>query len=136
MALTTGTASNYGSEFHFPSGTVIYAAQVVGFPEIAMGERNITNQGSGGKEERVPNGLVSAGDFTVKVINTPGNTSLHTDRDAGTERVCFLKGKVHTYLFTGWIKSVKEEDADASAPDSSILTLVVTPHGGVTIGNA
>ena len=134
MTITTGTASNYASEFHFPSGTAIYAAQVIGFPEIAMGERNVTNHGSGGKEERRPNGLVSASDFTVSLMNTPGNTSLHTDRDAGTERLCFLKGKVHTYLFTGWIKSVKEEDADGSSPDSSKLTAVVTPVGAITIG--
>ena len=135
MALTTGTASNYGSEFHFPSGTIIYAAQVIGFPEIAMGERNITNHGNGGVDERAPNGLVSASDFTLALLNEVGNTSLQTDRNAGTERVCFIKGKVNTYLFTGWIKSVKEEDADASSPDSSKLTVVVTPRGGITIGN-
>jgi hypothetical protein len=134
MALTTGTASSYGSEFHFPSGTIIYAAQVVGFPEIAMGERNITNHGNGGREERAPNGLVAAGDFTVQIISTSGLTSLHADRTAGTERLCFLKGKVHTYLFTGWIKSIKEEDADATNPDSVKATLVVTPRGEVTIG--
>lgn len=134
MALTTGTASQYGSEFHWPTGTAIYAAQVIGFPEIAMGERNITNHGNGGREERVPNGLVAAGDFTVQILTTPGNTSLHTDRTAGTERVCFLKGKVHTYIFTGWIKSIKEEDADGQSPDSSKLTVVVTPHGEITVG--
>lgn len=134
MALTTGTASNYGSEFHFPSGTAIYAANIIGFPEISMGERNVTNHGSGGREERRPNGLVAAGDFTVGVINHPGTTTLHTARDAGTENVCFLKGKVHTYLFTGWIKSIKEEDADGQSPDSSKLTVVVTPVGQITIG--
>lgn len=134
MALTTGTASSYGSEFHFPSGTIIYAAQVIGFPEVAMGERNVTNHGNGGVEERRPNGLVAASDFTLSLINVPGNTSLHSARDAGTVNTCFLKGKVHTYLFSGWIKSVKEEDADGSSPDSSKLTVVVTPVGGITIG--
>lgn len=132
--MVTGTASNYSSEFHFPSGTAIYAAQVIGFPEIAMGERNTTNHGSGGKEERQPNGLVAASDFTVSLLAVPGHTSLHTDRDAGTVRLCFLKGKVHTYLFQGWIKSIKEEDADSTSPDSSKLTVVVTPVGGITIG--
>lgn len=135
MALTTGTMSGYGSEFHWPSGTAIYAAQIIGFPEIAMGERNVTNHGNGGYEERRPNGLVAAGDFTLSIINTPGNTSLHTDRTAGTERVCYLKGKIHGYLFTAWIKSIKEEDVDGSSPDSSKLTVVVTPVGQVTIGN-
>lgn len=136
MALTTGTMSSYGSEFHWPSGTIVYAAQIIGFPEIAMGERNVTNHGNGGFEERRPNGLVAASDFTLGIITTSGNTSLHTDRSAGTERVAFLKGKVHTYMFTGWIKSIKEEDADGSNPDSSKLTVVVTPVGQITIGNA
>jgi hypothetical protein len=136
MALTTGTISAYGSEFHFPSGTVIYAAQVLGFPDIAMGERNTTHHGSGGKEERQPNGLVAASDFTLSLIAANGHTALHTARDAGTVNLCFLKGKVFTYLFQGWIKSIKEEDADASSPDSSKLTVVVTPAGGVTISSA
>lgn len=134
MALTTGTASSYGSQFQWPSGTVQYAAQVIGFPEISMGERNITNHGNGGFEERASNGLVAAGDFTLSLINEVGNSSLQTDMAAGTERVAFLKGKIHTYIFTGWIKSIKEEDADASSPDSSKLTVVVTPRGQVTIG--
>lgn len=135
MALTTGTASQYGSEFHFPSGTAIYACQVIGFPEIAMGERNITNHGNGGVEERAPNGLKSVGDFTLSLIATPGHSSLHTDQSAKTERTCFLKGKVFTYTFVGWVKSIKEEDADASSPDSSKLTVVVTPRGDITVAN-
>lgn len=134
MALTTGTASNYGSLFYWPSGTVVYAAQIIGFPEIAMGERNVTNQSSGGFEERRPNGLVSAGDFTLSLQNVVGNSALHADRDAGTERVAFIKGKVHTYMFTAWVKSIKEEDADATKPDSSKLVVVLTPVGQITIG--
>jgi hypothetical protein len=133
MALTTGTASQYGSEFHFPTGTVIYAAQVLGVPEISEGERNITNHGNGGFEERAPNGLLSAGDFTLSILATPGHLALHTAQAAKTENVCFIKGKVFTYLFTGWIKSIKEEDADATSPDSSMLTVVVTPRGQVTV---
>jgi hypothetical protein len=133
MALTTGTISNYGEEFHFPSGTIIYAVQVIGKPEYAMGERNITNHGNGGYEERAPNGLLAASDFTLSLIATPGNVSLITDQAAKTERVCYIKGKQFGYLFTGWIKSVKEEDADASSPDSVKLTVVVTPRGQLTI---
>ena len=136
MALTTGTATNYGSEFHYPSGTVVYAAQVLGFPELSAGERNTTNQGSGGFEERRPNGLVSAGDFTLSLLATPGNTlSLYTDMKAKTERVCYLKNPVHGYLFTGWMKSIKEEDADAKSPDSVKLTVVVVPAGEITLAN-
>ena len=133
MSLTTGTMSNYGEEFHFPSGTAIYACQVIGKPEIAMGERNITNHGNGGFEERVANGLLAASDFTLSIITTPGHLALYTAAAAKTENVTYIKGKEFGYLFTGWIKSVKEEDGDASSPDSSKLTVVVTPRGQVTI---
>jgi hypothetical protein len=125
--------SNYGEEFHFPSGTAIYAVQVIGKPEIKEGERNITNHGNGGFEERVPNGLLAASDFTLSVLSTPGNLLLFTAAAAKTENVCYIKGKQYGYLFTGWIASVKEEDGDATSPDSSKLTVVVTPRGQVTI---
>jgi hypothetical protein len=137
MSLTTGTMSGYPSEFHWPSGTLIYAAQVLDFPELVMGERNITNFGSGGKEERVPNGMLAAGDFTLSILSTSGQmNTLATDQAAKTEKVCFLKNPVHTYLFTGWIKSLKEESVDATNPDSVKLTVVVTPHGEITLGNS
>lgn len=137
MALTTGTASNYASEFHWPTGTVVYAAQVIGFPELSMGERNTTNHGSGGFEERRPNGLTSAGDFTLQLIATAGNLSgLYTDMKAKTERVVYLKNPVHGYVFTGWIRSIKEEDADATAPDNVVATVTVTPAGEITLANS
>lgn len=135
MALTTGTMSSYGEEFHFPSGTIIYAAQVIGKPEYAMGERDITNHGNGGFQERTSNGLLAASDFTLSILATPGNIALHTARNAGTENVCYIKSKQFGYLFTGWIKSIKEEDADAANPNSVMLTVVVTPRGQLTITN-
>lgn len=133
MSLTTGTVSNYGEEFHFPSGTIIYAAQVIGKPEYAMGESPVTNHGNGGFEERAPNGLLAASDFTLSLLATPGNLSLFVAQAAKTENVCYIKSKQFGYLFTGWIKSIKEEDADASSPDRVKLTVVVTPRGQLTI---
>jgi|SRR3990167_34486 len=134
---TTGTMSSYGSLFSFPSGTNIVPAQVIGFPELAQGERNTTNHGSGGFEERRPNGLVSASDFTLQVLSTPNQlTTLYTDMKAETERVCHLKNPSYQYVFTGWIKSIKEEDADATSPDNVVATVVVTPVGEITLANS
>jgi hypothetical protein len=133
MSLTTGTMSNYGEEFHFPSGTAIYACQVIGKPEIKEGERNITNHGNGGFEERVANGLLAASDFTLSILSTPGNLLAFTAVAAKTENLCYIKGKQYGYLFTGWIAGVKESDANAPSPDSSMLTVTVTPRGQVTI---
>ena len=137
MAITTGTMSSYGSLFSFPSGTNVVPAQVIGFPELAMGERNTTNHGSGGFEERRPNGLTAAGDFTLQILSTPNQlTTLYTDLKAKTERVSHLKNPSYQYVFTGWIKSIKEEDADAKSPDSVMATIVVTPVGEITLANS
>jgi hypothetical protein len=131
---TTGTASSYGSQFSFPSGTALYAAQVITFPEMTMGERNITNHGNGGYEERKPNGLKAVGDFTLSILSTPLLiASLKTDKDASTERVCHLKNPINQYTFTGWIKSIKEEDADGTSPDSVKAMIVVTPVGDISV---
>lgn len=137
MALTTGTASNYGSLFSFPSGTSIVPAQVIGFPELMMGERNTTNHGSGGFEERRPNGLTSAGDFTIQILSTPNQlTTLYTDLKAKTERTAHLKNPTYQYVFVGWIKSIKEEDADATSPDSVKATITVVPAGEIALANS
>lgn len=134
---TTGTNTNYASQFSFPSGTVIYAAQVIGFPEIAMGERNVTNHGNGGFEERKPNGLVAVSDFTLQILSTPGAiASLKTDLEAKTERTSHLKNPINQYTFVGWIKSIKEEDADGTSPDSVKATIVVTPVGALTVASS
>lgn len=135
MTISTGTMSNYGEEFHFPSGTMIYAVQVLGKPEYAMGERNVTNHGNGGFEERVPNGLLAASDFTIGILATPGNIAIKSALVAKTENVCYLKSKQFGYLFTGWIKSIQEAEADAQTPDNVMLTVTVTPRGELTITN-
>jgi hypothetical protein len=109
-------------------------SQVIDYPEISEGERNVTNHASGGYEERRPNGLTMQGDFVISMIETPGVLStLKTDMEAETERVSFLKDPVGGMIFTAWIKSVKREPADAQAPNSSKLTVTVTPVGKVTI---
>lgn len=129
---TTGTSSSFGDEFHWPSGTIVFAAQVINVPEISVGERNVTNHGNGGYEERKANGLHMAGDFTVEIIATPGHLALYTDMDAQTERVCYLKYAPFGYVFTGWIKSIAPSTSDATGPDSGKLVLTVTPVGKVT----
>jgi hypothetical protein len=139
MALPTGTVSNAGTEFHFPSGTIVYAAKIIGFPEIAMGERDSTSHGSLSagviQGQREPNNRVDASDFTIGLLEVTGHSALYTDMKAGTQRVCLLKSKTRQFTFTGWIKSIKQEDANVDSPDSVKATVVVTPVGEITIGN-
>lgn len=132
MPLTTGTFSNYASEFHWPSGTNLVYCQVTNYPEIVQMERNITNHTNGGWEERVPAGLSAAGDFTLVLLATPGvRASLETDRAAKTQRTAMLTDDEGNLTFVGWIKSIQKESADAQSPDSVKLTVVITPVGQV-----
>lgn len=136
MAITTGTFTNEASFFHYPSGTVIYACEVLSYPEISVEERSTTNHSSGGFAERRNAGLISAGDFSLSILSTPNALgSLYTDMKAKTERVCFLEGQIDGYIFTGWVKSVQKESADSTAPDTEKVTVTVTPVGEITIVN-
>jgi len=126
------STSNYGSTFYFNG--VLYYAQVLGFPELSMGERNTTNHGSGGWEERRPNKLNSAGDFTMKILSDSVNVAaLEAARKAGTEATCVLCNPVNQYSFTGWVKSIKEDDADSEKPNNVAALITVTPIGEITI---
>lgn len=125
--------SNYGSTFSFAASPVLQA-QVIGFPELSMGERDTTNHGSGGWQERRPNGLMSAGDFTIKVLSDVQTIAdLFVAQKAKTEGQCYLANPVHSYSFAGWIKSIKEDDADAANPDSVTATITVTPIGEIEL---
>lgn len=136
MAIMTGTFTNQGSQFHYPSGTVIYGCEVLAYPEISVEERSTTNLGSGGFAERRNAGLISAGDFSLSILSTPNALkSLDTDMKQKVERVCFLEGQIDGYLFTGWIKRIQKESADSTSPDTEKVTVTVTPVGEITIVN-
>lgn len=138
MALTTGTMSTYGSQFSFPSGTVIYACEVIDVPELTMNERSTTNHGSGGFDERRPNGLVSMGDFTVGILSTPNAiNTLKTDAEAGTERTYHIKGRVYQWVGVGWISHIKPEALQGTPDaDTEKVTVTITPVGSVGQANA
>lgn len=138
MALATGTMSTYGSTFAFPSGTNLYACEVIDVPEGTMHERTTTNHGSGGFEERRANGLVSYGDFTVSVLSTPdAMNTLSADLKAGTERTFHIKGRVYQWVGVGWISHMKPE-ALSGMPDAKTekQTITITPAGNVVQANA
>src|SRR5687767_4438061 len=98
MPISTGTASNIGSEFHFPSGTAVFAAKIIGFPELVGMERDTTTHGSssGGVVygQREFANRVDASDFTLELLEVTGHSTLYTDMAAGTQRSCLIKGKV------------------------------------------
>jgi hypothetical protein len=137
MALATGTISNAGSLFYWPSGTAAYGCKVVDWPEIAGGERDTTahNGVTGGVVfgERRFNNRVDAGDFTVLLLETNGLSTMYADQQAGTERTVNIKGLVRQFTFVGWIKSIKPEQADVDAPDTQKVLITVVPVGGITV---
>lgn len=135
MPLTTGSASNYGGSFGFPSGTV-YPCLVLDYPELKMDAIQITNHASGGNTEYIPSGLQDVGEFSLSILGQHGTYgTLKTAQVNKTVNVCCLTNPLDSMVFSGMLTSVKEEAADAQSPDAVKLTITVRPTGGITIAN-
>jgi len=133
--MTTGSASNYGGGFGFPSGTV-YPCIVLDYPESKMGALQITNHAGAGKTEYIPSGLTDNGEFSLSILGQHGTYgTLKTAQAAKTVNVCCLTNPLDSLVFSGMITSVKEEAADAQNPDAVKLTVSVQPTGDITIAN-
>jgi hypothetical protein len=141
MGLSTGTVSNAGTEFSFPSGTVIYGASVIGFPNVEGGEMDTTTHGSNDGSgsvlfgQREFNNRLDAGNFTIGLKEVTGHSSLYTDRDAGTQRTFHIKGKARQFVGVAWIKSIQPNDADSDNPDAAKLVVTLVPVGRVRSAN-
>jgi hypothetical protein len=133
--MTTGTYTNYGGAFGFPSGTY-YPAQVLDYPELTEKSLDITNHASGGEDEAIPSGLIVSGEFTIAILAQHGTLgTLKTAMTNKTINTCHLTNPIDSYVFKGFLTSVKEEAADATNPDAVKITLKVKPTGGVTIAD-
>ena len=132
---TTGTSSNYGSNFQFPSGTT-YPAQVLDFPTSHMGVVSTTNHAGGGVTEYIPNGLLDISEFNLILLGQHGTmNTLKTAQVAKTVALCVLSDPIDTLLFNGMIMDVGKESADADNPTASRIPVTVRPTGGITISN-
>ena len=135
MALTTGTMSNYGGSFGFPSGTA-YPAMVLDYPELKMDAVTITNHAGGGVTEYVPSGLLDVGEFSMEILGQHGTfNTFKTAQVNKTVNVCCLTNPIDSMVFSGFITSAKEGSADASSPDAVKIALTVRPTGNITIAN-
>lgn len=133
--MTTGTSSDYGGTFQFPSGTA-YPSMVLDYPELTMAGVEITNHAGGGVTEYVPSGLLDVGEFALSILGQHGTlNTLKTAQVAKTVALCVLTNPIDTMLFNGMLTSVKEEAADATSPDAVRITLSVRPTGAITISN-
>lgn len=141
MPLSTGTVSNAGTEFSFPSGTVLYGAKVLSAPWMESGERDTTSQSSNDGSgnviygQREFNNRRDAQDFTVGLLEVTGHSSLYDDANAGTQRSFHYKGKVRNFFGTAWIKSIQPNDADIDSPDSVKVIVTFVPVGKVGHSN-
>lgn len=141
MSISTGTVSNAGAEFGWPSGTALYGAKVLSAPWMDSMERDTTshasNDGSGnviyGQREFA--NRRDAQNFTVGLLEVTGHSSLYDDANAGTQRTFHYKGKVRNFVGTAWIKGIQPNDADIDSPDSVKLIVTFVPVGKVGHGN-
>lgn len=130
---TTGTYSNYGSVFHFPSGTA-YAAVVLDYPEVKEDAIEITNNTSGNVSEFIYSNLVRLSPFSISLLGRPGiYSTFRTHQTNRTIGSCVLSDAVETYTFQGLITNVKHEPSDQQKPDAAKITITVQPTGGMSV---
>lgn len=124
--------SNYGSTFTF-NGATIGKCIVIGFPELATAEADITNHSSGGFGESIPNGLIRISDITMSLLDETGVfAALRTYMVNKTIATAVISNNGTPITGSAWIKSVKLEDADAQSPDANKLTVVLACTGSWT----
>jgi hypothetical protein len=125
-------ASNYGSLFTFNAAS-IGKCIVTGFPEVVMGDAETTNHSGAGYAESIPDGLVRVGDLTLSVLDEAGvYTAIRLLMTNKTVATAIVTNNIDTITGSGWIRSVKVEDADANDPDANKLTVVVACTGAWT----
>ena len=125
-------ASNYGSLFTF-NAVSIGKCIVTGFPEVVMGDAETTNHSGGGYAESIPDGLVRVGDLTLSVLDEAGvYTAIRLLMTNKTVATAIVTNNIDTITGSGWIRSVKVEDADSTDPDANKLTVVVACTGSWT----
>jgi hypothetical protein len=141
MALSTGTVSNAGTSFSFPSGTSIYGAKVLSAPWMDSMERDTTLQSSNDGSGNVVYGQREfanrrdAQNFTIGLLEVTGHSSLYDDAQAGTQRTFHFIGKARQFVGVAWIKSIQPNDADIDSPDSVKLVVTFVPVGKIAHAN-
>jgi hypothetical protein len=124
--------TNYGSTFTF-NGVTIGKCIIVGFPEVVMGEAETTNHSGSGYAESIPDGLVRVGDLTHKYLYETGvYTALRLLQTNKTVAAASLTNGIDTIAGSGWVRSVKIEDADATDPAANEIVVVLACTGAWT----
>lgn len=124
--------TNYGSLFTFNSVS-IGKCIITGFPEVVMGEAETTNHSGNGYAESIPDGLVRVGDLTLSILNESGvYTALRLLQTNKTVATAVVTNGIDTITGSGWVRSVKPEDADSTDPDANKITVVVACTGSWT----
>jgi hypothetical protein len=111
-------------------GQPVGACAVIGWPEISVVKKSITNHGSGGYAESIPGKVKVVGDITVSIIlsGTKYQTLL-TEQAAGTVSPIVLSDEEDIFTCDGYYVSVKKEDADANNDQPTKATVVIALTG-------
>jgi len=132
----TAGISDYGS-------TLTFAAQAIGkcividFPELATDKIDTTNHASGGYSEAIPSGLLRIGDITLMVLCEAGKFGAIKDfMEAKTTGAIVVANPLDSFSGTGFFVSIKEEAADAQAPNAVRASVVMAFTGTLTGGGS
>lgn len=131
--MTTTSDTNYGSTLKFNS-VAVDQCQVIDWPEVSTGKSNVTNHGSGGYAESIPNGLVVLGDMTVSIVcDAAIYRTIEGHIAAGLVAPVIITDEHDTFTCNGYWLSIKKEGADAASPEAIKATGVIALTGQPTI---
>lgn len=123
--MTTGSYSNYGSVFQYPSGTA-YPALVVDYPEFITEAKEITNNLSGGKDEYIYSGLVRRSAQTISILGTPGiYATLKGYQTSKSINCAVVSDSIETETGNALLTNVKKEAADQQNPDAVKIAITL-----------
>lgn len=125
MTIITGSYSNYGAVFQYPSGTA-YAALVVDYPEYTDALAEITNNLSGGQQQFIYTGLQKTSPFTISLLGQPGIYSTFKGYQTSKSTNCaVLSDSVEIETFNALVANVKKEPADQQNPTAEKITITL-----------
>lgn len=131
--MTTESYTDYGVSFVL-NGVELGKCRVNDYPEPVMGTRDVTNHGSGGVAETMPNKLVKWSNVTLDLILVPATMpDVLNKLQNGTIGTAELTNEINVWTGDVFVISAKQNPADATQPNTMTASVVLGSRAGWTI---
>jgi len=132
--MTVRTDANLNYPFVLSRGAVVIGhVQIAKWPEWSQNKVELTGHDSAGDEESMPDGIRRPTPFVGTMVSTTDNIEVFRDDfEAGTVTTWTIADDVDSCSFSGWIMSMKRNDADGAKPDAVKWEISIQPTGPLT----